>query len=60
MIRPAPIRLAARPELSPRLLRARVTCLQAQAHKDPAALAWRDVIDAFFACVSEVPPARAT
>lgn len=56
---------AARPDLSPRLLRARVACLQAQAHVDalsgdPAALAWVEVMDAFFACVSEVPkpPAR--
>lgn len=55
--------LAARPDLSPRLLRARVSCLRAQAWcdaigRDPAAVAWAEVMDAFYAWVSEVPPAR--
>lgn len=43
--------------LSPRLLRAKVACSQAQARydalsKDPAALAWLAVMDALFELVS--------
>lgn len=59
------IRLHVRDELSPRMLRARAACLQAQAHLDalsgdPADRAWAEVMDAFFTWVSEVPaPAKA-
>lgn len=48
-------------QLSPRLLKARVACRQAQAHfdaldGDPVNLAWAEVMDALWALVSEESP----
>lgn len=51
-------------ELSPRMLRARVACRQAQAHLDamdgdPAKRAWAEVMDALYEmvkCDSPLPP----
>lgn len=55
---------APRIQFSPRLFRARIAVLTAQAHLDaltgdPAARAWAEVMDAFLAWVSEVPARRA-
>lgn len=56
MTLPVPVR----PELSPRILRARVGCQRAQAwcdalSGDPADIAWARVMDALYVLVSEVP-----